>query len=227
MMEEADLPLVRGTAQRPLDPVKLWLVGPVRVEGEKPHVSPGKRVVPLAAHVPGLVSAVPLLIVVAERGVEADAGSQEGSEGALELVSEVGRRALSLEDVVAGRNHQLEGKSRSKRRHPLGNFVRRSLSRAVIADDRKLQRVGFVRERRSTALPLDTDAATAIGINHVDIDRRQAPVGTAMTDPPRKSTSEEGAKDEPRRPFDEFGKFSRQSRETARPALCPLSFLGR
>src|SRR5688572_31859936 len=78
---------------------------------------------------------------------------------------------------------------------------------------------GLFGRRRSTALPLDTDAATAIGINHFDIDRRQAPVGTAMTDPPRKSTSEEGARDEPRRPFDECGN-SRASQEKLRALLC-------
>jgi hypothetical protein len=146
-MEVADLPLFARVAQRRLDPFELFLVHQVAVEGDEADVGAGVGVVALPAHVVEAVVHLLRAIVVADRGLELDAGVEQRRVRLLEFLDVVGGD-LAAVHVVAEHDHEVEWERAVDLRHLLGHVVLGAIAGAVVAHRGELQRAGPVGQRR-------------------------------------------------------------------------------
>src|SRR6185503_123623 len=92
---------------RTLEPVELLAIHVVRIEDEKLDVALRERIKALTVHVERFVEALVGIVVVAERGVELDAGIEQRLVRHLELLLKV-LWSLSAVDVVANHDRKRE-----------------------------------------------------------------------------------------------------------------------
>ena len=85
--------------------------------------------------------------MIAERGVELDAGAQQGLVRLLELPHEI-LRTVAAVHVVADHEDELERESRVPGGQLLGHVTLMLVAGAGIADDRELHRLGLRRQRQ-------------------------------------------------------------------------------
>jgi hypothetical protein len=185
-VQERDLPFGIRPGELLIEPAHLLAVEIRAVEREEPHARIEPRdqiqwrpecVVAAPLHVERLVIHLARIVVIAESGVERDAGLEQRLVWLFELQAIVfgGRRAFI--DVVAGHQHEAIVEALPERGHLRPNLILRGVTAAAVADHRKLDRAILIGERQRA------------GCNLLEVARRDAGhrrcdgVGIALADP--------------------------------------------
>src|SRR5258706_7339290 len=98
MMKKADLPVGSRIGKFFIQPLQLFGIQIIAVEGEEANVAFLKGIVLLAIHAEEFIKALIGIVVITERGIELDAGIHQRLVGNFELLLHVSR-SVSAVDV--------------------------------------------------------------------------------------------------------------------------------
>src|SRR5262245_50857647 len=139
MVKECDLPIRTGTRQFFLQPIDLFLVHVVAVQGKETDTFARlERVEPLTVHIEVLVEPLIWVIVIPQRGVEFHPTRQQPFIRAFELLHKI-VRLLAAVKVIPHHENNIEGKRAVKTCKLFGDLILLMSAGSRVANDSEME----------------------------------------------------------------------------------------